>query len=83
MSDLSTPDSGVNYTDWTDPEFYAGWKDLAKTRDPAEQQTIINRMLEIFHERGTWLLLYPQPDIYGVSNRINWQPRADEIITVN
>ncbi len=83
MSDLSTPDSGVNYTNWTDPEFYAGWKDLAKTRDPAAQQAIIDRMLEIFHERGTWLLLYPQPDIYGVSNRIKWQPRADEIITVN
>jgi peptide/nickel transport system substrate-binding protein len=38
-------------------------------------------MLTIFREDGTWLLLYFQPDLYGVSNRIKWQPRADEIIS--
>ncbi len=83
LSDLSTPESGVNYTNWTDPEFYDGWKELARTRDPAEQQTTIDQMLKVFHERGTWLLLYLQPDIYGVSNKIVWKPRADEVITLN
>jgi peptide/nickel transport system substrate-binding protein len=82
ISDLSSPDSGVNYTSYTDPEFYAGWQELDKTRDPAEQQVAINNMMKVFHERGTWLLLYCQPDIYGVSNKITWKPRADEVISV-
>jgi peptide/nickel transport system substrate-binding protein len=83
ISDLSTPTSGVNYTGWTEPDFYAGWNELDKTRDPAEQQRIINHMMEVFHERGTWIPLYCQPDIYGVSNKISWKPRADEVISVN
>jgi peptide/nickel transport system substrate-binding protein len=82
LSDLSTPDSGTNYTNWTDPEFFAAWKDLDATRDPVKQEAIINRMMQIFHERGTWLPLYCQPDIYGVSNKIAWKPRADEVISV-
>jgi peptide/nickel transport system substrate-binding protein len=80
MSDLSSPKAGTNYTSWTDPEFYNGWNELEKTRDPTEQQAIINHMLQIFHDRGAWLFLYFQPDIYGVSNRVHWKPRSDELI---
>jgi peptide/nickel transport system substrate-binding protein len=83
LSDLSLPTSGTNYTGWADPEFFAGWKELDKTRDPAEQQVIINRMMEVFRERGTWIPLYCQPDIYGVSNKIAWKPRADEVISLD
>ena len=81
MSDLSAPDAGTNYTSWSDSDFFAGWNDLEKTRDEAAQLGIINRMLRIMHDRGPWLMLYFQPDVYGVSNKIKWQPRADEIIT--
>lgn len=83
MSDLSTVGSGTNYTNWADPEFFGSWKDLDATRDPAQQEAIINRMMQIFHERGPWLALYCQPDIYGVSNKIAWKPRADEVIAVD
>lgn len=80
MSDLSSPKAGTNYTSWNDPEFYNGWNELEKTRDPVAQQAIINHMLQIFHDRGAWLFLYFQPDIYGVSNRVHWKPRSDELI---
>ena len=83
LSDLSEVNSGTNYTGWADPEFFQGWKELDNTRDPSQQQVIINHMMQIFHERGTWLLLYLQPDIYGVSNKISWKPRADEVISIN
>jgi peptide/nickel transport system substrate-binding protein len=83
MSDLSTVGSGTNYTNWADPEFFGSWKDLDATRDLAQQEAIINRMMQIFHERGPWLALYCQPDIYGVSNKIAWKPRADEVIAVD
>jgi peptide/nickel transport system substrate-binding protein len=83
LSDLSEITSGTNYTDWTDPEFFGSWKALEKTRDPAEQNAIVNQMMQIFHARGPWLPLYCQPDIYGVSNKIVWKPRADEVISVD
>jgi peptide/nickel transport system substrate-binding protein len=41
-------------------------------------------MLEVFYNDPPWLLLYMQPDFYGVSNRLDWQPRRDErVITFN
>ena len=39
-------------------------------------------MLKIFYERGPWLLMYFQPDYYGVSNRLNWEAPRDEVIDV-
>jgi peptide/nickel transport system substrate-binding protein len=83
MSDLSSPDAGINYTDWSDPEFFDGWKKLDAAREEAQQQKIINEMLHVAHDRGTWMLLYFQPDVYGVSNFVSWKPRADETITLD
>jgi len=83
LADFPAPDGGANYTNFTDPEFYAGWKRLEVTRDPVEQEKIIRAMLTVFHERGTWLQLYFLPDLYGVSNKISWQPRADELISLD
>jgi peptide/nickel transport system substrate-binding protein len=82
LSDFPAPDGGANYTNFSDPEFFAGWTQLQQTRDPLEQARIIRTMMTIFHERGTWLQLYFLPDLYGVSNRISWQPRADELIAI-
>jgi peptide/nickel transport system substrate-binding protein len=83
ISDLPSPDGGANYTNFSDPDFFAGWKRIEQTRDPARQNDIIRDMMTVFHDRGTWLLLYFLPDVYGVSNRIRWQPRADEIISID
>jgi len=83
MADLSAPTAGTNYTHWADPEFFAGWTELSVKRPEAEQRVVIDRMLKIFYERGPWLLLYFQPDFYGVSQRIEWQARRDEKIYLN
>jgi peptide/nickel transport system substrate-binding protein len=83
MADLSTPTAGTNYTNWEDPEFFSGWAELSQKRPEAEQRVTINRMLKIFHERGPWLLMYFQPDFYGVSNRVDWKARRDEKIYIN
>ena len=83
LSDFPAPDGGSNYTNFADPEFFAGWKRLEQTRDPAEQERIIRDMMTVFHERGTWLQLYFLPDLYGVSNKIVWRPRADELISLD
>ena len=42
---------------------------LNRKQPEEEQQKIMNRMLKVFYDDGPWLLLYFQPDFYGVSNR--------------
>ena len=85
LSDLtifSAPDAGTNYPDWHDPEFFAQWPIIESAKDQATVDRAVTRMLEIFYERGPWLLLYFQPDLYGVSHRITWHARRDERLWV-
>ncbi len=77
MADLSSPTAGTNYTNWNNPEWFALW-DATQGVDPVTERENVNRMLEIFYNDPPWLLLYFQPDFYGVSNRIEWQARRDE-----
>lgn len=81
MADLSAPDAGTNYTNWNNPEWFELW-DQTAGKSPEEERELINRMLEIFYNDPPWLLLYFQPDFYGVSNRLEWTPRRDEQIGV-
>lgn len=77
MADLSAPDAGTNYTEWQNEEWFSGWDRIAETRNPAEIEAIKNEMLEVFYNDPPWLMMYFQPDFYGVSERIDWQPRRD------
>ena len=38
MSDISKPDAATNYTEWANPDWFAGWPQLAETRDPAAEK---------------------------------------------
>ncbi|WEJ57224.1 ABC transporter substrate-binding protein [Devosia sp. FJ2-5-3] len=78
MTDLATVESGTNYTSWKNPDWFNGWADISKTTTKEEQRPIINRMLDVFYNDPPWLMLYFQPDFYGVSDRVNWQARRDE-----
>jgi len=80
MSLFSTPDSPTNYQSWTDERWFEDWELALAAETPEEARPIIDRMLELFYREGPWLQLYFQPDFYGVSNRIVWEPRRDEEI---
>ncbi|WP_435310257.1 ABC transporter substrate-binding protein [Primorskyibacter sedentarius] len=82
LMDFSAQDAGTNYTEWKDDEFFGLWDDIAATRDPEEQAAVAQKMLKIFYERSPWLLMYFQPDYYGVSSRLDWQAPRDERIDV-
>jgi peptide/nickel transport system substrate-binding protein len=82
MADLSEPQGATNYTEWDNPEWFELWNTLSDTRTLAEEREITNEMLEIFYNDPPWLLLYFQPDFYGTSNRLDWEPRRDEMIFV-
>ncbi len=81
MADLSAPDAGTNYTNWNNSEWFELWDSTAGTT-PEEERELINQMLEVFYNDPPWLLLYFQPDFYGVSNRVAWQARRDEQVIV-
>lgn len=82
MADLSAPDAGTNYTNWANEEWFELW-DQTAGKTPEEETELVNQMLEIFYNDPPWLLLYFQPDFYGVSNRLDWQARRDEQIVLN
>lgn len=80
MSLFATPDAATNHSDWTDQRWFDDWKVARDAKTPEEARPVINRMLKLFYEEGPWLQLYLQPDFYGVSKRIVWEPRRDEEI---
>jgi peptide/nickel transport system substrate-binding protein len=80
VADISDPQGATNYTEWNNPEWFVRWDELSGTRDPERQRELLNEMLEIFYNDPPWLLLYFQPDFYGVSDRLDWDPRRDEVI---
>lgn len=83
MADISTPDGATNYTEWSNPRWFELREGLANPDlTPTETQEIVNEMLEVMYNDPPWLFLYFQPDFYGVSNRIDWEPRRDEKIVV-
>lgn len=82
MADLSAPDAGTNYTNWGNEEWFELW-DQTAGKTPDEERVLVDQMLEVFYNDPPWLLLYFQPDFYGVSSRLDWAARRDEQIVVN
>jgi peptide/nickel transport system substrate-binding protein len=81
MADLSAPDAGTNYTNWANEEWFSLWDQTAGADLETEKQ-LVDEMLEVFYNDPPWLLLYFQPDFYGVSSRVAWQARRDEQVIV-
>jgi peptide/nickel transport system substrate-binding protein len=78
MADLSAVDAGTNYTGWANPDWYSGWEEIAAAKTEEERRPVIDRMLEVFYNDPPWLMMYFQPDFYGVSDRVDFEPRRDE-----
>lgn len=80
MSLFPSRDAPVNNGMWFNEEWQTRWDSLSGVRDTEEEQRIVNEMLQIFADDAPWIFLYFQPDFYGVSDRINFEPRRDEAI---
>jgi peptide/nickel transport system substrate-binding protein len=78
MADLSAVDAGTNYTEWKNQAWFDGWPKIAAATTEEERRVVIDEMLDVFYNDPPWLMLYFQPDFYGVSNRVNFEPRRDE-----
>ena len=84
MADFASETSNPNYGFWSNPEWFDRWRSLADIRDPQQEREVVLQMLEVFYNDPPWLMLYMQPDFYGVSDRLDWQPLRDErVITLS
>ena len=72
--------SPSDFYEWNNPEYEALWQELQGELDMDRRYDIAMKMQEIIHEDAPWIFLYIQLDTYGVSDRIDWQPRMDELI---
>ena len=72
----------TNYTHWDNDVWFDGWDALpALTADPEAERALEIAMLEEFYRDPPWLMLFAGPRTEAVSNRIEYQSRADYFIT--
>lgn len=72
--------SPSNFYEWENPRYEALWSELQETLDADRRLEIGLEMQEVVLEEAPWIFLYIQVDTYGVSDRIDWTPRMDEVI---
>jgi peptide/nickel transport system substrate-binding protein len=52
----------------------------AQTTDPEEHANILREIEQKIYDDPPFVFLFAYKDSYGVSNRLDWQPRRDEVI---
>jgi peptide/nickel transport system substrate-binding protein len=82
MSLFPSKTAMTNSGGWYNAEWQQDFDSLKDVRDPVQERAIIDKMLAIFRDDAPWIFLYFQPDFYGVGQRIDWEPRRDELIDV-
>ncbi|RLM49589.1 ABC transporter substrate-binding protein [Halorubrum sp. Atlit-28R] len=50
------------------------------TQDSEERVEILQQANQLAHDLAPWVFMHQQFSVYGVSNEISWEPRADEFI---
>jgi peptide/nickel transport system substrate-binding protein len=55
-------------------------QDAQNTADPEERERVLQETNALLHDLAPWVFMHQQFSVYGVSNEISWQPRADELI---
>ncbi len=56
------------------------WQKAASIADLPRHEEYLHRIEQIIYRDAPFVFLFAQKDLYGVSNRLNWEPRQDEII---
>jgi peptide/nickel transport system substrate-binding protein len=51
-----------------------------KEADPDERAGILKEANALAHELAPWVFMHQQYSVYGVSNEVDWKPRADEFV---
>lgn len=80
-STLSTEGS-YNWNDYTNPELDQILEAARSTLDEDERAVLYAEANELVHEEAPWIFLYNPKVVFGLSTGIDWEPRADTLISV-
>jgi peptide/nickel transport system substrate-binding protein len=72
--------TGQPFVSFSDPAIDEQLSDAAVLVDPAERTEAYHLLQGSIKEAAPWVFLWAQHDLYGVSSRLQWQPRDDEQI---
>jgi peptide/nickel transport system substrate-binding protein len=75
-----TKDFPMDTTYWGDPDFERVYAELKTTIDVDTRTEMIHELDQIAHDGAPWIFIYKQVDFYGVSDRVEFTPRPDELI---
>ena len=70
--------SGASWVAFKDAEIDDALAKYIPILEPKERKEGLYTLQKMIQEKAPWIFLWQQHDLYGVSNRINWEPRADE-----
>ena len=62
------------------PKLDAMFKEQRSLLDPEKRKAMLFEMQDIIRKDVPWIFMYDQQDIYGVTQRIQWEPRVDEFV---
>ncbi|MCX5915547.1 MAG: ABC transporter substrate-binding protein [Deltaproteobacteria bacterium] len=74
--------TGQVLSHYSNPKLDAMIEEGRSIMDKAKRQKIYSEAAKLVKEEVPWAFAYQQIDIYGVSARLNWKPRADEKLFV-
>lgn len=72
--------TGATYVTFSDPEIDSLLDQSVGVVDPEVREETFNQLQQRIHDAAPWIFLWGQHDLYGVSNRVDWEPRSDEQI---
>lgn len=75
--------SGDPLANWGNAEFDRVIEAARIEMDPAKRAELYSTAQKILKEEAPMIFLYQLKDLYGVSKRIDWNPRPDEFIRFN
>lgn len=52
------------------------------TGDPSKRDQLYQQCSKLAHDQAAWIFLYQTYTIYGVNDRIDWEPRIDQKVLV-
>jgi peptide/nickel transport system substrate-binding protein len=67
-------------TTYEDEEVDQLMDQAASTADPDERESLLQEANAVLRDAAPWVFMHQQFSVYGVSNAIDWSPRADEHI---
>jgi peptide/nickel transport system substrate-binding protein len=79
---IFTSDAVDNASGYKNTEFDRLVKTAATLQDPASRSAVLQQAERMVWEDAPWLYLWHLPEIYGISNRLMYQPRPDEYVEI-